>query len=151
MSHQELLAIIAKGNQMVEFELIDEDGTGNDFETDQAITDTPTLTITCSDPTCSRFLMTEVMYYMNPTAAETYEMYLLEEANADDVISLSKIVFDSEDARVDSQVYIAAPGQGKLPKIVDLTVPGLLYYLMAWTGAPGNTPGFIKVRGFKVA
>lgn len=151
MNLSEVLAIIAKGNQMVEFELIDDDGTGNVFETDQAITDTPTLTITLSDPYCSRFLLTEVTWYMNPTAGETYEMYLLEGAEAQDVDSLAAIVFDSGPAMVDSQVYLAMEPSGKLPRLVDLTVPGLINYLMAWTGAPGNTPGFIKGRGYKVA
>ncbi len=150
MNLSEVLAIIAKGNQMVEFELIDDDGTGNVFETDQAITDTPTLTIELSDPLCKRFLLLEVQWYMNPTAGETYEMYLLEGAEAQDVDSLAEIVFDSDIAMVDSQLYIAGPASGKLPKIVDLTTPGLIYYLMAWTGAPGNTPGLIKGRGVKM-
>lgn len=151
MNLSEVLAIIAKGNQMVEFVLVDDDGTGNDFETNQAITDTPTLTITCSDPYAKRVLLTEVMWYMNPTNLETYEMYLLEGEEAQDVDSLAEIVFDSGPLMVDSQVYLAKEASGKLPRIVDLTIPGILNYLMTWTGAPGNTPGFIKARGYKVA
>lgn len=150
MSLHELLAILAKGNQMVEFELIDDDGTGNDFETDQAITDAPTLTITLSDPYCSRFLLTEVEWWMNPTNVVTYEMYLLEGAEAQDVDSLAEVVFDSGLGMADSQGYNSAWGQGKLPRIVDLTIPGLIYYLMDWSGAPGNTPGLLRGRGVKM-
>ena len=144
------LEVLARGNQMVEFELIDEDGTDNVFETSQAITDTPTLTITLDDPHCSRFLLEEIYFYMNPTNAVTYELYLLEAASADDVISLSKIVFDSGALMADSQGYIVCKGQGKLPRIVDLAVTGKIYYLLTWTGAPGNTPGLLKGRGRKM-
>ena len=144
------LELIARANQMVEAELIDADGAGNVFETDQVITDTPTLFITLDDPYCKRFMLEEVTWMMNPTAAETYQLVLFEEANADDVISLSKIVFDSGPLLVDSQAYLSAKGQGKLPRIVDLAVPGRLYYMMLWTGAPGNTPGYVKVRGRKM-
>ena len=144
------LELIARANQMVEAELIDEDGTDNVFETDQVITDTPTLYITLDDPKCKRFLLEEVTWMMNPTAVETYQLVLFEEANADNVISLSKIVFDSGALLVDSQAYMSAMGQGKLPRIVDLTIPGRLYYMLLWTGAPGDTPGYVKVRGRKM-
>ena len=151
MSMQEIFAKIAKANEMVEGVLIDDDGTGNDFENVRAITDTPVEFITLSDPFCSRFLLEEVYYWMNPTAAETYELVFLEAAEAQDVDSLASIVFRGGDLRADSVPYLVCKGQGLLPRIVNLAVPGIIYFMMIWTGAPGNTPGLVKFRGRKVA
>jgi len=144
------LELIARQNQMVEFSLVDADGTGNKFETEQAITDTPTLLLTPSDPYCKRFEITEIMFYMNPANAVTPEILLFEDAVADNVTSLSKIVWTSGAGMVDSTRYVRTNNEDELPKIVNLAAAGKLYYMMIWTGAPGNTPGYIKVKGRKM-
>ena len=136
-------------------------GTLNYFETSQALGDTPTLYIPCVTnigmPVYS-FEITSLRFYMNPTAAETYTLYLFEKASADNTENLSDIVFQSAAALVDSTQYIYHDsGSGSWPGLttVDFTLPqtvhlaeeGKLYYMLTWTGAPGNTPGFIKVHG----
>ncbi len=123
-----------------------EDTSGTPFETNQVITDTPTLYIDLSIK-AERFLLEEVYWWVNPTAAETYQLLLFEKALADDTLSRAAIVFDSGPLMVDSQGYIAGPASGKLPRICDLGVEGRLYYMTLWTGAPGNTPGILKVGG----
>jgi len=146
-----ILEKIAKRGEMVEFYLVDVDGTGNVFETEGVITAIPDLLLTTDDKRVHRFEITDIIFYMNPTAAETYEILLFEGAFAGDVKSLAQIVWRSGAAMVDSTPYIRTNNEDELPKIVELSNEGLLYYMMLWTGAPGNTPGYIKVRGRKLA
>ena len=121
-------------------------GALNSFETPQDITVESTLFILL-EPTVKAFIMTEVNYYMNPTNAVTYELYLLEGPIADDMTALSKVVFDSNALKADSIPYTSLEGQGKLPRYVSLDEPGLLYYNMDWTGATGNCPRYIVIKG----
>jgi len=140
---------------------VDTDGTSNYFETDQALTDTPTLSIalsTTSELRINKFLLESVVYYMNQTNAVTYTLYLFEAANADNVQNLADLVFQSPAAQADSTLYWYQNGysgtpdtiatlDASLPKVCKLGTPNKLYYLLNWSGAPGNTPGFIVVRG----
>lgn len=151
MSMTEILERIAKSSEMIEFYVVDADGTGNDFETEQVITDQPTLTLTCDDPNVSRFEIIDIIFMVNPTNVETPEILLFEGAVADDVESLSKIVWTSGAGIVDFTRYIRTNNEDELPKIVDLDDEGLLYYMTIWTGAPGNTPAYMRVRGRKLA
>ncbi len=151
MSKQETLERISKPSEMIEFYLVDADGTGNVFETDQAVADTPTLTLTTDDPRVSKFEIMDITFYMNQTNAVTYELMLLEGAVADDVTSLSKLVWTSGAAMADVTRYVRVNNEDELPKIVELDDEGLLYYMLDWSGAPGNTPGFVRVRGRKLA
>jgi len=149
------------GSTAVIGNLVDTDGTGNYFETDQALGDTPTLSIplTCSSNVkINKFLLESINYYMNPTAAVTYTLYLFENASADNVQNLADLVFQTQAAQADSIIYWyragaygTPPGIGTvdftIPSVVSLGVPNKMYYLLDWTGAPGNTPGFLTVRG----
>lgn len=140
---------------------VDYDGTSNYFETDQALGDTPTLYMNCLTNTgvpVKNFLMTSLRYYMNPTNAVTYTLHLFEDAQADNTRNLSDLIYQSAAAQVDSQIYeFREGGTGTwaglttvdvtLPQIVNLGQTGRLYYLLNWTGAPANTPGYIKIRG----
>lgn len=134
---------------------------GATFETDQAMGTTPTLymdlTSSTGDPV-KNFLLEEVVYMMNPTNAVTYQLWLEEQASADDDQQKADIVFATPAAQADSTIYgnfarghqedYAAPTEAYyLPRIVKLTTAGRLYYQLDWSGAPGNTAGFIKVRG----
>jgi hypothetical protein len=165
MSYREKLPSTQAGtvisNSAVIGNLVDTDGTDNVFETDQALGDTPTLSIdlSCtSEHKIRKFRLESINYYMNPTAAETYTLYLFEDASADNVQNLADLVFQSPAAQADSTLYWyrsgaygTPPGIGTvdftIPSIVSLGVPNKIYYLLDWTGAPGNTPGFITVRG----
>jgi len=150
------LSLVVTGEKM------DLAGTSNYFETDQTLADTPTLTMDVTTSTgepVKKFLLEDVQYYLNPTAAETYQLYLFEDAIADDVDTTTAIAFwspaaqaDSVNYRYNSAGYQAATGtaevaQYKLPRIVELATAGKLYYMLLWTGAPGDTLGFIKIRG----
>lgn len=132
-------------------EIIDGDGTDNVFETSQAITDLATLYFEL-DKQVEIFELSEIRYYMNPTNAVTYQLYLLEGPHADDVTQLSKVVHDSGAAQAKGTLYPKVPGQtDKLPRICKLDTPGRLYYLLDWSAAPGNTPGLINIRGRRLA
>lgn len=134
-------------DRVVTGEKVDTDGTGNYFETDQPLgAATPTLYMELDSP-ASRLLLEEVRYMLDPTDSETYELYLLEGPEADAVTRKSKVVFDSGVGKTKGKMYIATMGQGKLPILCELDTRGRLYYMVDWSGTPGNTPGYIKVRG----
>ena len=143
-------------------EKLDYDGTLNYFETSQDIANAATLTIDVTSSLTGfkprRFWIDEWRYYMNPTAGETYTLFILEGSSADAVTQHSKIVLETPAAQVDSTEYIARHvGKGSFPdpNTVDAQLPcicaldtvGKLYYIITWTGAPGDTPGYIKVKG----
>lgn len=149
-------------NAVASSELVTLTGDPIYFETDQAITDTPTLYLDVKDAQGRRpraMLLEEVSYYMNQTGAVTYQLRLLQAATADDVDTLTDIVFWSPTAQADSVYYsyhatgyqatisTAEVAQYKLPRVVNFETAGRLYYMLDWSGAPGTTPGFIKVRG----
>ena len=151
MGLTETLDNIAKPSEMVEFYLIDADGTADLFETEQVITDTPTETLITDDPRVKRFEIFDIIFMVNPTAAETPEIILFEGAVDDDVTSLSKIVWTSGAGMVDSTRYIRSNNEDELPKIVNLDDEGVFYIMTIWTGTPGNTPGYFRARGRKLA
>jgi hypothetical protein len=151
-------------NSVVVGEINDLAGTLNSFETDEAITATPTQYITLTSSTgedVHRFELEEVVYNINPTAAVTYQLWLLEASNADDVEQTTDVVFFSPAAQADTITYrytkagysasvagsTAEVAQYKLPVTVELENPNRLWYLTDWSGAPGNSPGILKVRG----
>jgi len=134
---------------MITGELLDADGSGASFTTDKAIDATPTQYITL-DQEVEYFELTEVRWYMNPTNAVTYQLYLLEAIVADNVTSLGRMIFDSGDAQVKGEPYIEPEGYGKLPIKCKLAVNGQIPFLQNWSGAPSTTPGYIKVRGRQV-
>jgi len=125
---------------------LDTDGTSDYFETDQALGATPTLYIPLTPSDVKNFVLESVRFYMNPTNAVTYQLYLLEDAQADDVTSYGNVVFDSGSGKAADTIYITARGD-KLPMLAKLATAGRLYYMIDWSGAPGNTPGFIEIRG----
>jgi len=133
---------------MVYGKVLDADGSLNYFETDQAITDIATLYMTLFPTNIKKFKLTSVKFYMDPTNAVTYELYLLSNTVADDITNLSYVVFDSDAAKADSVAYVYTGSNSiKVPTDVLLEVPGRLYYMIDWSGAPGDTKGYLDVRG----
>lgn len=152
------LSSVASGEKIT----LDGAAAGVYFETDEAMGATPTLTMDITDSIgtlVKKFLLEEVCYFMNPTNAVTYQLRLLEDATADDVQQYTDVVFWGPTLQADSVVYTyrnsgyaatlttAEVAQYKLPRVVELATVGKLYYMLDWTGAPGVTPGFIKVKG----
>ena len=127
-------------------EILDAAGAGDYFETDQAVTDTPTLYMTLS-AALTRIYVDRVHVNLTPTNAVTYNFYLFTDAQADNVTSEGLKIFDSTD------FYPAGMASGMEYEFMDMATPavlttaGRIYYLIDWSGAPGNTPGYLKVFG----
>lgn len=129
-------------------EKADYDGVLNYFETDQALGTTPTLYMTGTPAATTSAQIYTVKYQFTPTAAVTYQLYLLEDSQADDQRSESNIIFDSGAAQASGTIYIETGGaSAKMPINVKLATAGRIWYLIDWSGAPGNTTGYIKVLG----
>lgn len=122
---------------------------GGDIETDQAITDTATRTLdTFRFPRdLDKGILTAIKVYMEPTAAETYQLYLLRGAAADDITQRSYVIYDSGALMAGDTWY----HDFRLKKPFKLVGKGLLYYILDWSGAPGNTLGFIEASGEQIA
>jgi hypothetical protein len=139
---------------------VDTAGTLDLFETDHAVTDTPTEFILLSKPV-RKFELQEVRAYINPTNAVTPELMLFEKAIADDDRSAARLAWRSGAALVDSATYVAignkmstgAATQANahaLPVVLNLDVPGKVWYNIDWSGAPGDTKGSIRLVGREV-
>lgn len=127
---------------------LDEDGTGNYFETSQTKTDTPTLYL--DNIIASKRLgslvsghIQRIHYRLKPTGAVTYTLRIWEQALAPDYASNSNMLYESPTLQASDTDYDKA----------ELNIPfhcannsGLLYSI-EWSGAEGNTMGFIEVSG----
>jgi len=127
-----------------------DDSTTDVFEDDQPFMDgnaaTHFFVITLTG--CSRILLTKVIYYMNPTAAVTYTLYLLSDNVAAATTEARRLIYQSEAARADSVVYMETGyGGNKLPVQATLMDLSVIWFKLDWTGAPGNTTGFIRCEG----
>lgn len=124
---------------------LDADGTGNVFETDQDIDTTPTLKLDTSiEPEgLDQFVIKKITYYLNPTNAVTYQLFLLRGAAADNVTSYSKQIWASPVAQADGVLY----HKNDIEIPVRLDNPDELFYMVDWSAACGDTTGFIVVEG----
>jgi len=123
----------------------DFDGTGNYFETSQAYTDTPTLYMTARPDTLIQGILKRVHWRLNPSNAVTYQLYLFSDAVADNYGSEMAKIFDSTDVvalGADDTEYDA-----EVTTPFKLASPGKIYYLITWSGAPGDTLGYIEASG----
>ena len=134
---------------------LDEDGTGNSFETSQAETDTPTLKLTVSPNILKNGIIRRFHFRLNPTNAVTYVIRIYQGAHAGNYESQMNKLLDSSDV-------VAAGADDTEYDAVDLAVPftetvasgadpegtaATLYYQITWSGAPGDTTGYIEVDG----
>jgi len=134
------------GKKFVTGTALDKDGSGNIFKDDQPIaTTTPTHYITL-DPQCKKFMLNDVKYRFEAAAVETFQLYLLEDADATAILRRRDVIYNSGTGKTGSTDYHDTP-DGRVPVLVKLVTAGRLYYLLDWSGAPGNTPGYIVVRG----
>jgi hypothetical protein len=128
--------------------LEDPDGTLNVFETDQAATDTPTLTLPfLNSVSLLRGVLDRVHIRLNQANAVTANLYILAGTQADDYQSENRLLFSSLDyvpaGLVSTTEYDFV--DLKIPFVLD--TPATFYYLLDWSGAPGNTPGYLSIFG----
>ena len=124
---------------------LDEDGTGNYFETSQSKTTAPTLLLNTAvvPPKVKSGIINRIHYRLNPTNAETYTLRIWRGAAAANLQSNLYMLYESDPLRADDTDYDVA----ELAIPFNLNDEGLLYYSIEWTGASGNTTGFIEVSG----
>lgn len=118
------------------------------FETDQVWGTLPTLSFV-GTPAVRHVMIHTVKYQITPTAGETYQLWLLEGASDNDEQSEAEIIFASAAGQVGGTIYQWGAGgaPAKLPVLARLTTAGEIYYMIDWTGAPGNSSGYIRVYG----
>lgn len=123
-------------------------GADNLFEDDEAMGEISTHYMTGA-PLVNNILIHTIKYQIIPTAAETYQLYLLEAATAEDQQQEAEIIFDSGAGQIGGTIYIHVAGGAptRLPILARLTDPGVIFYQLDWSGAPGNTAGYIRVYG----
>ena len=92
------------------------------------------------------FRLTSVKYYLVPANAVTYKLYLYDEAVAGTYDARVARVFETDSGKAASTTYLEV-GSNKLPIDVHLSELGKLYFGINWSAAPGNTTGFIQIRG----
>ena len=143
-------SLISGAPKMVYGSVVDTDGTGDYFETDQAIGTTPTKYIQLYPTDTTKFKLNSARYYFEASNDVSFELWLLEDTNADDVQSLSDVVYNSGSGIARNTQKISL-NSVDLPIDVKLGTSGKLYYMLDWSGAPGNTPGYLVVRGEKLA
>ena len=124
---------------------LDEDGSGGDFETSYAKTDTPAKYLD-SDMWPSEVrsgIIRRIHYRLNPTNAVTYTLRLYRGAKDDDYASNLHMIYESPSAQADDQDY----DRCELYISVAMLTAGRIYYAIEWSGAPSTTCGFIEVSG----
>lgn len=119
------------------------------FDTSQAINVKPTGVLYFFDgyPKMRWGVINRIVYYMKPTAVETYTLRLWNN-NTDPAIDagmdlLSALLFQSAALKAGATRY----EENNLNIPFKLITPGKMFYSLEWTGAPGITPGFIYVHG----
>jgi hypothetical protein len=129
---------------------LDEDGTANYFETSQTKTDTPTLLVDThrSHPTMKSGVIHRIHYRLNPTNAVTYTLRLWRRAVANNYANNISLLYESPPLQADDTDYDRA--ELMIP-FECCDGPGILYFSIEWTGAPGVTLGFIDVSGEKIS
>ena len=141
--------------------LVDTLGTSVFFETDHAITDTPTQTITLSR-NVKNFRLDEIRYYMNSANAVTSQALLFDEIHVGDDESAIHLIYASSAGLVKGSMYRASTGShlatGAIVETLDtvppatfrLETPGQIPFNQDWSAAPGVTKGAIIIIGREV-
>jgi len=129
---------------------LDEDGTGDYFETSKSKTDTPIHFLMANAAGCigsplkfTSGRITRIHFRMNPTAGETFTVRLWRDAVAGDYESNANMLYESDALRADDEDYDIT--EKDIPFF--LKTPGKIWFSLEWTGAPGNTPGILEVSG----
>ena len=116
--------------------------------TSYAKTDTPVQVLT-SNEDCEKLregIIRRIHVRLNPTNAVTYTLRIWRRANAGDMVSNADMLWESPSGLVDDTDYDYA----ELEIPFSLELMGTLYFGVEWSGAAGNTNGFIDVSGTRL-
>jgi len=128
------------------FRALDEDGSGNIFNTSQIKTDAPTLYLQTLRFPGKLYTgeINRIHYRLNPTNAATYILRIWSGTVAAAPYALNmRLIYESPALQADDTDYDRA--ELTIPFV--LSIRDQLFYSIEWTAAPGNTPGFIEVGG----
>lgn len=119
------------------------------FEDDEPISAVAPTHYMTGAPLASNIMIHAVKYQMIPTAAVTYQLYLLEAATAEQQQQEAEIIYDSGAGIASGEVvlWVAGGAPSRLPVPARLAAPGVIWYKIDWSAAPGNTAGYIRVYG----
>lgn len=115
---------------------------GGDLETDELMTATATRALACVPGWVKRGKITRISYLLNVTGAVTYQLAIIEGSSADDMIQQSREIYRSAAGLADNTKY-----DDYSERAFMLDTAGVFYYIIDYSGAPGNTTGFIVVEG----
>lgn len=117
-------------------------GTVAALETDKSKTDTPTQSFVALAPPFKKGIIKEISYRIVPTAGETYTFMVFEAAAAGNMESNSRMLYESAALRTSGADY-------KVPCEIpfNLATAKTFPYATDWTGAPGNSYGYLKISG----
>ena len=130
--------------------LMDMAGTADTFETDHALADTPTQRIVLSRDV-RKFKLTEIHAYQTPTNAVTCGFQFYGDAQADNYASMISNFFSSANTVVAKDTHYLKPENDTLMGGTGiLNIPGQVWFNQDWSGAPGDTKGFVVIVGKEV-
>ena len=130
--------------------LMDPTGIADLFETDHALTDTPTQRIVLSRDV-KKLNLQEIRAYMTPTNAVTCGFQLYGDAQADDYNSIMSCFFSSANTVVAKDTHYVKTQRDSTMQVTGiLNPPGQVYFNQDWSGAPGDTKGFLMIVGKEV-
>jgi hypothetical protein len=130
--------------------LMDMTGIADFFETDHAIDATPTQRIILSRDV-KKFKLHEIKAFQTPTNAVTCGFNFYGDAQADNYASLQSCFFSSANTVVAKDTHYHKPANDVLMGgIGHLRLPGQVWFNQDWSGAPGDTKGFVTLIGEEV-
>jgi len=117
--------------------------------TSYAKTDTPVQVLTAGDKDCEKMregIIKRIHVRLNPTNAVTYTLRIWRRAVSGDMFSNLYMLYESPSGLVDDTDYDFA----ELDIPFSLAVIGTIYFGVEWSGAAGDTNGFIDVSGVRL-
>ena len=129
------------------------DAAGGDVETDEAAGSTPTRSFGSDegDATANAMMpwmgwgeVNRVHFYLAPANAVTYRLQIYEASEA--AHNMYHKIFDTIEVEAGGCVAATEYDAHELVRPFFVRAPRF-YYVIDWSGAPGNTTGFISVEG----
>jgi len=141
-----------RNNTPVWGRLLDMTGTADTFETDAAdYAATPVQRVILSRDV-KRLELEEIRAYFDSANAATSGVALYEDAQADDVLSYSHMLWKSGDnaSISDKTVFVKTTNDTPLPITFNLETLGQVWFVQDYSAAPGDTKGYLILKGKEV-